>query len=132
MTFAAHSQTSQTPLTDTTCLPNSQLRKALKLIEEGQQAKRENVILYKQIDIYERRIDNKDSLISILHEKYDLQVEIKKTYMRDVELYAAENRGLQVVILGLRKDVKKEKRKVVLWKVISLGIAAGAGYVLLK
>lgn len=128
MTFAGHSQTFR----DTTCLPNSQLRKALKLVEEGEQAKRENTILYKQINILENRVDIKDSIITNLNEKYNLQVEIKKTYMRDVELYAMENKVLVTTIAKLNKDLKKQKRKTTVQKIITCVVVAAGGYLLLK
>lgn len=128
MTFAGHSQTFR----DTTCLPNSQLRKALKLVEEGEQAKRENTILYKQINILENRVDIKDSIITNLNEKYNLQVEIKKTYMRDVELYAMENKALVTTIAKLNKDLKKQKRKTTVQKIITCVVVAAGGYLLLK
>jgi hypothetical protein len=52
-----------------TCIPNTQLKQAVVLIEEGKLAKQEVSFLRDKVNLYEKRIFTKDTLINNLLDK---------------------------------------------------------------
>lgn len=117
---------------DSTCLPNTQLRAALKLIEKGRQCEYELELHQQALSIAERRMMTKDSIISIMADRINIAGAIRETYERDVELYQIENRSLSLTIAGLKKDLKKQKRKTTAARIGMVAIAGVAAYIILK
>lgn len=132
MTLSANSQTSK----DSTKLPNSQLRIALKLIEEGKYCSKERDLLQKQNDILYQRLDQKDTTIAIQDRRLAVRDQIESTYEMKGKIYEAENAAL----IKKNKDekeaadmaLKKSKAKLTTWKIGTVLVAGGAAYLLLK
>ncbi len=117
---------------DSTCLPNAQLRAALKLIEQGKQCERELQISERSIEILQGRLILKDSIIGVMADRISIAQNIRETYERDVELYRIENSALAGTIASLRKDLKKQKRKTVMARIGIVAVGALATYIIRK
>ena len=132
-TFYGSSQNLQ-PIqrSDSTLVPNVQLRAALKLIEKGKMCERELELVGRQVLLLEWRVRVKDSVIESLHERIDIAAQIRETYRRDSALHALEVVGLTDVITGLKKDLKKQKRKTFIARAGMVAIAGVGAYLILK
>jgi len=74
------SQNSKSLPDSVTCIPNSQLKQAVVLIEEGKLAKQEVVYLKDKVSLIEKQIAIKDTIISTLRGKdFNWQVYEQKT-----------------------------------------------------
>lgn len=133
MTFSGSSQNSrQIQHSDSTIVPNEQLRAALKLIEKGKLCEKELSLLGRQVVMLENRLNIKDSIVGILYDRLDIAERIRETYRRDSSLYEMEVAGLNGVITVLKKDLKKQKRKTFIARAGMVAIAGVSAYLLLK
>ena len=115
----AISQTSS----DTTCLPNSQLKKAINLIERGKVAEEELVHTKKLVTVLENKVTVKDSVITKLFAEKDIYSNLVRNY--EQELSNDKN-----IIKNLEKSITLEKRisrkqKLSKWIVGVAGIGLG-------
>lgn len=132
MTFSGSSQSSRTRYSDSTIVPNEQLRAALKLIEKGKLCEKELGHIGKQVSLLENRLKIKDSVVAILYDRLDIADQIRETYRRDSSLYVMEVAGLNGVITVLKKDLKKQKRKTFIARAGMVAIAGVSAYLILK
>lgn len=117
--FAAISQTSS----DTTCLPNSQLKKAINLIERGKVAEEELGHTKQLVTILESKVTVKDSVINKLFAEKDIYTALIKNFEQEV----ANDKN---IIKNLEKSITLEKRisrkqKLSKWVVGLAGIGLG-------
>lgn len=130
LTLCVHSQNSKT--SDSTTIPNSQLRAALKLVEQGKHCAEVLALTQKQIELLNAKIDIKDSIIATVYARLAIAADVKQTYINDIKIYEVENKSLNSQIAQLQKSVKKQKRKTTFSRITTLGLAAVAGYIILK
>jgi len=111
-----------------TCIPNSQLKKAINLIENGKVVKQELEITKERSVWLEYRISTKDSVISQYIYKEDNWKKIEANYKSQIFNYEEYGRNTQRIFEEQRKQIRGLKFKK--W----LGILAGfgIGYVIAK
>ncbi|HRN93070.1 MAG TPA: hypothetical protein PLS87_11670 [Ferruginibacter sp.] len=132
-TFCGSSQNLlRTQHSDSTIVPNDQLRAALKLIEKGKLCEKEVDLLGRQVAMLENRLNIKDSIVGILNDRLSIAEQIRETYRRDSSIYEMEVAGLNGVIIGLKKDLKKQKRKTFIARAGMVAIAGVGAYLILK
>lgn len=102
---------SQTSNDSLTCIPNSQLKIAAKLIERGRVDSAELSFQKKAASLLSEQIQVKESIIAGLSQKIDLQKQIEATYERDKASYLDQISIVNREVLRLQKDVRKQKRK---------------------
>lgn len=109
MTLSAFSQNSKKD--SVTCLPNSQLRTALRLIEKGKFAEQQLMIADSNISVLEARIMTKDQVIL----KYDSLENSYRSLVSNAEkrvTVAEEKSRLDLEWVNkLNTDLRKQKRK---------------------
>ena len=108
---------------DTTCLPNSQLKKAINLIERGKVAEEELGQTKQLVTILENKVTLKDSVIA----KLFLEKDVYSALVRNYEQELANDKN---IIKNLEKSITLEKRisrkqKLSKWIVGAAGIALG-------
>ena len=111
-----------------TCLPNRQLREAIKDIERGKICKEEVILLNKSIDILNLRLNNNQEIIRELKEKSILQDTI-------ISLHKINEIKYKEVISNNDKTIKIYKNKLAWNKGLKFIYAAGgliAGILLVK
>lgn len=86
-----------------TCIPNYQLKQAVILIEEGKLAKQELYLIKEKVQLLEKKLDNKDTLINSLKDK-DLNW---KVYQHKIE--QSQNQ-IQIQINNLEESNKVQKK----------------------
>lgn len=127
---------SQTSKSDTTCLPNSQLKAALVKIEQGKQAAFELKAAKRENELLSRDNLTKDSLIAVMIYRQDIFKRIEATYQQDSIIYTNHVKLLQNNISALtvshKKEIGKQKRKTFAAKAVAGLLGAAAGYLALK
>jgi hypothetical protein len=122
-TLSAYSQNSRKD--SITCIPNSQLRTALRLIEKGRFSEEQLQIANSNLAIMESRILNKDSVI----QKFDSLENNYKALVANAESRvknAEEKSKLDLEWVNkLNNDLRKQKRKTTFAWVIG-GVATAA------
>lgn len=130
--FAGHSQS----LNDSTCLPNSQLKLALQKIEQLKQCEKELEASNRENYLLFQRIDIKDSIIVAMADKIQVVSNVTESYRRENTLLESDVAQLKVMYAALEKkykaDVGKQKRKKIFSQITTIGLAAFAGYLILK
>lgn len=130
--FAGHSQS----LNDSTCLPNSQLKLALQKIEQLKQCEKELEASNRENYLLFQRIDIKDSIIVAMADKMQVVSNVTESYRRENTLLESDVAQLKVMYAALEKkykaDVGKQKRKKIFSQITTIGLAAFAGYLILK
>lgn len=130
--FAGHSQS----LNDSTCLPNSQLKLALQKIEKLKQCEKELEASNRENYLLFQRIDIKDSIIVAMADKMQVVSNVTESYRRENTLLESDVAQLKVMYAALEKkykaDVGKQKRKKIFSQITTIGLAAFAGYLILK
>lgn len=114
--------TSQTSA-DTVCLPLSQLKIAINKIEEGKVMAKEIVLLKDKIQLVERRVVVKDSLILVYQKN-------ESNYRRLINNYEANISNNATIVANLEKSLKYQRRiankqKFQKWMVAVLGVGLG-------
>lgn len=130
--FAGHSQS----LNDSTCLPNSQLKLALQKIEQLKQCEKELEASNRENYLLFQRIDIKDSIIVAMADKMQVVSNVTESYRRENTLLESDVAQLKVMYAALEKkyktDVGRQKRKKIFSQITTIGLAAFAGYLILK
>ena len=108
---------------DTTCLPNSQLKKAINLIERGKVAEEELGHSKQLVTVLENKVTVKDSVINKLFAEKDIYTALIKNFEQEV----ANDKN---IIKNLEKSITLEKRisrkqKLSKWVVGLAGIGLG-------
>jgi hypothetical protein len=113
---------------DTICLPLAQLKKAINKIEEAKINSKEIIILNDKIQIIEKKLAVKDSLLYIYMKN-------ESNYKRIINNYEQSLSNNVTTIDNLEKSIKYHKKiarrqKFQKWSVAFIGI--GLGYLLIK
>ena len=114
--------------TDTTCLPNSQLKKVINRIEACKVIEEELTLSKSQLTVYNERVIVKDSIISKLH----LQ---GANYERLIENYKKTETTFRSIVDTQEKQINLQKKLIrrkgfSKWIVGALGL--GIGYLIAK
>lgn len=119
---------SQNSTDSVTCIPNSQLRRAITIIENGKVVKQELELTKERSVWLEYRISTKDSVISQYQQKEDNWKKIDANYKSRINNYQQYTKNTQKIFEEQRKQIRGLKFKK--W----LGILAGfgIGYVIAK
>jgi hypothetical protein len=117
---------------DSTCLPNSQLKLALKKIEEGKLAIAELKLEQSENELLNKRIAIKDSIIAAHLNRHSYSERIIDSYKRSEASYEEQLKISGREIARLQKDLKRQKRKTFFAKVTGLVATAGTIYFFIK
>jgi len=89
---------------DTACIPISQLKTAINIIEKGKVVEKELVLTKEALEVSEKRIQNKDSIIS--------QLNVKETlFLGMIDNYKTADKNKEQIINNLEKSITLERRK---------------------
>jgi hypothetical protein len=106
-----------------TCLPNSQLRKAISLIEKGKVTEKELELTKEKMGLLESRLLNKDSLINrYTHIENDYKV-IVKNQDKIIEDNKLQSSNYEKIISLKTKQVRNQVKKK--WIGIAVGVVVG-------
>lgn len=111
-----------------TCIPNSQLRRAITIIENGKVLAQELDLTKERSVWLEYRISTKDSLISQYLQKEANWKKIDANYKSELSNYQEYTRNTQRIFEEQRKQIRGLKFKK--WLGIFAGL--GIGYVIAK
>lgn len=119
---------SQNSSDSVTCIPNTQLRKAINLIENGKVVKKELELSNERTVFLEYRISTKDSVISQYINKEDNWKKTDANYKTQIFHYEEYGKNTQKIFEAQRKQIRGLKFKK--WVGILAGF--GIGYVIAK
>jgi len=119
---------SQNSSDSVTSIPNTQLRKAINLIENGKIVKQELELVKERSVVLEYRISTKDSIISQYVIKEDNWKKIDVNYKQQLSNYDSYAKNSQKIFEEQRKQIRGLKFKK--WVGILAGL--GIGYVIAK
>lgn len=119
----ALSSISQTSNDSLICIPNSQLKKAIVLIERAKVVEYELSITKNKIDIFQNTIKVKDSIIKIYQDK---EIAYKNILQSQTNIISSSNQ----IITNLEKNVQLQakltrRQKYKKWVVGIIGIGIG-------
>jgi hypothetical protein len=119
---------SQNSTDSVTCIPNSQLRRAITIIENGKVVKQELELTKERSVVLEYRITTKDSIISQYQQKEVNWEKIDSNYKSRINNYQQYTKNAQSIFEEQRRQIRGLRFKK--W----LGILAGfgIGYVIAK
>jgi hemerythrin-like domain-containing protein len=126
-TLTALESTSQTS-NDTLCIPVSQLKKAINKIEEGKVAAKEVVILKDKIELIERKVVVKDSLIGVYLKNESNYSRLINNYETSLLNNTTQINNLEISVKYYKKIARRQKFQK--WAVGIIGI--GLGVLLIK
>ena len=119
---------SQNSTDSVTCIPNSQLRRAINIIENGKIVKQELELSKERSVVLEYRIATKDSIISQYINKESNWIKIDENQKKQIVNYKDYVKNSQRIFEEQRKRIKGLKFKK--WAGILAGF--GIGYVIAK
>jgi hypothetical protein len=108
---------------DTLCIPVSQLKKAIVKIESGKVAAQEVVLLKDKIQLIERKVALKDSLIVIYMKNEGNYRRLINNYEATIENNAKLINNLEVSVKYHKKIARRQKFQK--WAVGAIGIGLG-------
>lgn len=111
-----------------TCIPNSQLRRAINIIENGKVVKQELELTKERSVVLEYRIATKDSVISQYQQNEVNWKKIDANYKSQIFNYQQYTKNTQKIFEEQRKRIRGLKFKK--WVGILAGF--GIGYVIAK
>lgn len=126
--LTAYQGISQTSSDSVTCIPNTQLKKAINLIEKGKVVEEELVVTKELLKNSETRLSVKDSIIG----KYQLSENQYKAFVKNLEENVKNDRR---IIYNLNTQIKltqKIARRQKLSKYIVGILGVGIGYLIAK
>lgn len=109
--FVSISQNSTPNKEDTTCIPNSTLKDAIVLIEEGRIAKKEVELLRSKVDVMAAQLRVKDSTIALFAKREQDLLMISNNFDRYVTNSNAQIENLKEINKETVKQVKKERKQ---------------------
>jgi hypothetical protein len=125
MTLRGISQTSNDSLT---CIPNSQLKKAINLIEKGKVAEEELNVSNQKILLLDESMKKKDLIIQEYSSKdsiYQKSINSYKAMVANLETSLANAKSINTI-----DKIRNRKQKLKKW--YSLVIGVGIGYLIAK
>ena len=120
--LTALESTSQTS-NDTLCIPVSQLKTAINKIEEGKVAAKEVVLLKDKIEVIERRVVVKDSLIGMYLKNESNYRSLIVNYETSLLNNDTQIKNLETSVKYYKKIGRRQKFQK--WVVAALGIGLG-------
>lgn len=90
---------------DTICLPASQLKLAINKIEKAKVVEEELILTQKALEVSEKRIKVKDSIITLFEVK-------EESYKSIIEGYKKNIANSEQVVANLEKSLTLEKKRV--------------------
>ena len=126
-TLTALESTSQTS-NDTLCIPVSQLKKAITKIEEGKVSALEVNLLKDKIQLIERKVVVKDSLIGVYMKNESNYKRLVNNYETSLLNNATQINNLEISVKYYKKIARRQKFQK--WAVGVIGI--GLGVLLIK
>ena len=106
-----------------TCLPNSQLRKAISLIEKGKVIEKELELTKEKMALLEARLTNKDSVINhftFIENDYKAIVKNQEDIIKNNNILEGNLR--QIISLKTKQVRNQVKKK---WVAIGVGVVIG-------
>lgn len=128
LTCNVHSQIWQ----DSTKIPNSQLRIALQLAEQGRQCEQELLLVRQQTDLLYQKISVKDSIIYQYRGALQMQDRVIEDYVSSEANLIQQRTNLEKAVKDLNKKMKKQKTKTFITSLTGIIGIAAAGILLLK
>lgn len=115
--------TSQTVLDSTTAIPNTQLRKAINIIEKGKLVQQELDLTKQEVDFLDKRIQKKDSIIFNYAQK---DIEWNKFY-KNYQIELRNNKEYQSNTQSIfeRQTILIKRNKYNKWIFLAAGLGAG-------
>lgn len=104
--------------TSKTCIANTQLREAARLNEIRKIQAKELEATKQQVHLLEERIEVKDSAIRLFQQKDTLTAKRLSSYDESLSVYKQREAVQAEQVEALKKQVKKEKRKKIINKVV--------------
>jgi hypothetical protein len=120
LTFQAISQTSSDSIT---CIPNSQLKKAINLIERGKVMEQELALTKKNVSLLETNLATKDRIISEYAKKDTISANIINGYKLAVTNYQKSLANAEAQFQIQRMKLFRQKLKK--WGTLAIGFGAG-------
>lgn len=114
---------SQTSNDSLVCIPQSQLKKAIVSIERGKVCQEELTLTQQKLELSDKRIALKDSLVSELKRKSEFQLGLISSYESTMQNNTKEIFNLKEIIGIQKKQTRREKYKK--WVVGFLGLSLG-------
>lgn len=134
MTLQGLSQSSK--IIDSTCLPNTQLILALKKIEQAELVKNQCELLIaryeKESALLNKRIDDRDSIVSFLREKEKIAIEIRESLTRQIAIADQQIKSCAATVKALGKSLKRSKTKTFITGIAGITGMAALTILLLK
>jgi len=119
---------SQTSSDSVTCLPNSQLKKAINLIEEGKVYKEEAELGRTKIATLEGYVKNRQLIIKEFQKKDSISMNVISSYEQAVLNFQAQVKNAETINKIQKKIINKQK----LYKALSLCLGFGAGFLVFR
>jgi len=119
---------SQNSTDSVTCIPNSQLRRAINIIENGKVVKQELELSKERSVVLEYRIATKDSIISQYINKENNWIKIDENHKKQIINYEDYAKNTQRIFEEQKKRIRGLKFKK--WAGILAGF--GIGYVIAR
>jgi hypothetical protein len=129
LTLKGHSQNSGN---DTTCLPNAQLKLALKKIEKGKLDAAELKLQQEQNLLLEKRLFVKDSIIGLRQQQVNSYMQLVKNHESESATYREEAQAREESIKRLQAGLRKERSKTVMATISGILSTTTLVYLLLK
>lgn len=107
----------------TTAIPNTQLKKAIVLIELGKVTATELALQKQKVGIMQLQLANKDSIIAVLIKSNALSGAMVDSYKEVVASKNVQAELLKGQLAIMR--IKDRRNKIVRWITFGLGVAAG-------
>lgn len=120
------SSISQTSNDSVTCIPNSQLKKAINLIELGKVTKQELEITTKKVQTLEEFLNHKDKIINEFKKKDSLSQTAISSYEQAVINFQSQLKNAETINKLQKKIINKQKFR----KILALGLGFGAGFLI--
>lgn len=119
----ALSSISQTSNDSLVCIPNSQLKKAITIIEIGKITEEELTIVKKKLSIFQSTINVKDSIIDVYKSK---EIDYKNILQNQSNIITSSNN----IITNLEKNIQLnakiiKRQKFKKWVVGIMGVGIG-------
>lgn len=106
-----------------TCIPNSQLKKAINLIEKGKVMEEEISLYKKNIDLLERQSTGKDKIIIEYAKKDSIAQDVISKYKKSIDLNTQTIANLELQNKIQKRSLFRQKLKK--WGTLLLGFGAG-------
>lgn len=123
---------SQSSKTDSTVIANSQLKIALKKIEQGKLDAQQLALQIRGNEILRERLLVKDSIIATYQQKEKTDQQLQLSYQQEINSYQLQMNLQNNAIQGLQKKWKQQKRKTFIVGLAGFLTTTGIAYLFIK